>query len=817
MGKSPGTILEDPVGEDWKPDLRKARHDISEHFRDHDAVDLFSSLFKQLVTEQPKDPISHMIDFLKAQHPLHGPLKVIVSRAPGAEHVTLARQLADHFQLEYISAGEVLNIPGVDTSDGVFDDDAKVATTVMKTVQKANKKMHGFVLEAFPRTRFQTSFLKEYSIVPTHVLILKSDTDQIIERNRLIGEGSLDGDFVPPKELENRLRLHTCHTANALEPYADKLCMIDTTVDSDAILASMVKAVKMLPRSKGPKPPPRVIILGPRGVNVREHSRALASRLGAVHVDGTELLRRRSVNRAISVTGDKQKGLRAQEEQLQEAGRKPLAIVELPNVEELEGQDPLGMVGVRLRQRDCSRLGWVLSSFPNTSAFAECLAEDEYLVPTRVVVLHASAETCASRLECRRVDPVTGEVWTSEPEHADVRRRLQTRPEDQPAALAAAHKVFSESISDIVEILKFGGRCLEISADGPPEGVFTEIVEFVERPLPQLAPGESRPPKRTPSQATGAKPSGSSASKTGATRAKLGESAVATLEERVALAQSMYDVYFPGYAFPEWSLDMLAEGQLEDCARKVTFYYQHKDDIDLVKQVAKEREPVNIAMTREYSADKLQRLVGYSEGAYKKSNADFLMPNVAVYCPTPLRQGTNQTFVHVINVIGYGFDSKQQPDTAYFFSPSGKFKEERWDELLARMTAMWRYCFVCASRLGLKRVYLADVGGGAFSTFLNRDPSTSYERVKALTLPSVVAEFPHVEHCHLGRIPDAAFEGEMSTQLEDSLLVNAWDPWSMVGNGNEADFSLDGFFGRSTAMAVLCWPPVNPHIKYEAV
>ena len=30
-----------------------------------------------------------------------------------------------------------------------------------------------------------------------------------------------------------------------------------------------------------------------------------------------------------------------------------------------------------------------------------------------------------------------------------------------------------------------------------------------------------------------------------------------------------------------------------------------------------------------------------------------------------------------------------------------------------------------------------------------------------------------------------------------SLLVNAWDPWSMVGNGNAADDNLDGKFGRN--------------------
>lgn len=26
---------------------------------------------------------------------------------------------------------------------------------------------------------------------------------------------------------------------------------------------------------------------------------------------------------------------------------------------------------------------------------------------------------------------------------------------------------------------------------------------------------------------------------------------------------------------------------------------------------------------------------------------------------------------------------------------------------------------------------------------------------------------------------------------------------------------LDGFFGRSTAMAVLCWPDTNPYLQLE--
>lgn len=47
------------------------------------------------------------------------------------------------------------------------------------------------------------------------------------------------------------------------------------------------------------------------------------------------------------------------------------------------------------------------------------------------------------------------------------------------------------------------------------------------------------------------------------------------------------------------------------------------------------------------------------------------------------------------------------------------------------------------------------------------------------------------------------------------VCMNAWDPHSVVGNGNSIDDSLDGFFGRYSAMAYLCSPKVNPHINFE--
>jgi hypothetical protein len=50
-------------------------------------------------------------------------------------------------------------------------------------------------------------------------------------------------------------------------------------------------------------------------------------------------------------------------------------------------------------------------------------------------------------------------------------------------------------------------------------------------------------------------------------------------------------------------------------------------------------------------------------------------------------------------------------------------------------------------------------------------------------------------------------------QLADALFVNAWDPHSIVGNGNFNDNSLDGFIGRYTDMSPMSFHPTNPNIQ----
>ena len=53
------------------------------------------------------------------------------------------------------------------------------------------------------------------------------------------------------------------------------------------------------------------------------------------------------------------------------------------------------------------------------------------------------------------------------------------------------------------------------------------------------------------------------------------------------------------------------------------------------------------------------------------------------------------------------------------------------------------------------------------------------------------------------------FDDLTKEERDESLFVNAWDPWSIAGNGNRGDESLDGYYGRSTNVGVASWPLTN--------
>ena len=296
-------------------------------------------------------------------------------------------------------------------------------------------------------------------------------------------------------------------------------------------------------------------------------------------------------------------------------------------------------------------------------------------------------------------------------------------------------------------------------------------------------------------------------------------------------AKELYEIYYNLYRPPPQSLELTSKNYFNHIS-KYTFVYHYNDDLQKVRIITEQREPVNIEMNKYFDTYKMIEKFGYNKSGYSSlfsKNNKKLPPLIGIHCLCPVYFDNNSKpegdiRVHVINSIGIALDTTKQPDYKYFLN-------NNFLGIIERLAKSYNIVWKCANQFKLNRVILCKLGGGYFC---NNFPGNYLEDlfIPALiqSLNNNINNLPKIigimdtdnntseiikkivnEHgCDfecVGRIPDILYD-------ENTLYQNAWDPHSMVGNGNSGDNSLDGFFGRYTGMHFLCWPPTNPNIKY---
>merc|ERR1719409_300889 len=177
-----------------------------------------------------------------------------------------------------------------------------------------------------------------------------------------------------------------------------------------------------------------------------------------------------------------------------------------------------------------------------------------------------------------------------------------------------------------------------------------------------------------------------------------------------------------------------------------------------------------------------------------------------------------------------------QPDAKHFL-PLTPSKEE---DLLKRMGRIFDKIFAAAIKYERKVIVMAGFGCGAFSVLYRKDlfvnawmPAfrKSFSAWSTKLHEAQVEEISmmggHDDPTLKATIKNANFTskvytyfpepicGDLGARLGDTMFINAWDPWSIMGNGNFADHSLDGYIGRATAIAALGWPKTNPYLLLE--
>jgi hypothetical protein len=318
----------------------------------------------------------------------------------------------------------------------------------------------------------------------------------------------------------------------------------------------------------------------------------------------------------------------------------------------------------------------------------------------------------------------------------------------------------------------------------------------------------------------------------------------------IMVARTLLQRYNHGYSPPRWSHGELISSGNDSWykrSQKVTLFCHSYSDLTEVEQVARQREPVNIAMDKYYSTPHFDS--GYTE-LYK--NKQKLGPNFALYMLAKIKKGENYVLAHVINSIGFAFDSPNQPDQQYFLTNFETKKIEFEKALLD----MFRLIFACAKTKNLAKICFCYIGGSAFSNCFPNGNNRKFPAGSLEYMPYFMKAFSealaeavlrhHITHISMmgngiektqtimeqlsaqmntelnkynaieykfeGKIPDILTE-----ETQDTLFVNAWDPHSVVGNGNEGDLSIDGFFGRSSDMGFMSHPDINPYVLHNIV
>jgi hypothetical protein len=274
-------------------------------------------------------------------------------------------------------------------------------------------------------------------------------------------------------------------------------------------------------------------------------------------------------------------------------------------------------------------------------------------------------------------------------------------------------------------------------------------------------------------------------------------------------AKTVRRLYIAPYAFPAWVLDPSTWPTHR--FKETCVYYHSTDSQTDVETIMAEREPCNIGMERNYDQEGLFRAFGYREGGYSRISR----PNVAVYCHASIKLPEGMKHAHVINLIGLAFDTPEQPDFQHY-------SKKPLHDIVAAYARMWKLALAAAvDHPAIKTIQIYNVGGGAFAgPYYPQFNQTIFEPAFAHVHAGfekrgiTITGYDWTTHRFTGGfIPDCLSTADLDT----TLFVNAWDPWSLIGNGNERDQSLDGYWGRISNMAVLGWKHTNPHLQYVAV
>ena len=313
--------------------------------------------------------------------------------------------------------------------------------------------------------------------------------------------------------------------------------------------------------------------------------------------------------------------------------------------------------------------------------------------------------------------------------------------------------------------------------------------------------------------------------------------------------KKLYRVYDEGYQPPNFILKIHKNKIIEYMKNTIIYYEKNKDRI-----LSFTREPVNIEMERYYNLKKMYKYFGYEKSLYNEKSS-----NISIFTKTPIQiinYKNNRLIkldINVLNVIGIALDTKKQYD--YIRLNKIKNINKRIYEYESMVKSFFIKIKKCFYEKKFDILFLSAIGLGNFSLLsseLKIEQDKIFIKIFNETFQEIIQNnisnkkiilwcFPHntlniiknkknIYICNL-KLQDLLYNiydnnyyynikdniNRSQINIDKILFTNAYDPYSIVGNGNNNDNSLDGHFGRISAMSILSWPFTNPYIEYVKI
>jgi hypothetical protein len=274
--------------------------------------------------------------------------------------------------------------------------------------------------------------------------------------------------------------------------------------------------------------------------------------------------------------------------------------------------------------------------------------------------------------------------------------------------------------------------------------------------------------------------------------------------------------------------------------KSTIIYYEKEND----KILSFTREPVNIEMNRYYDLKKMYKYFGYNKSLYNEKSS-----NIAIFTKTPIKIKNIEMDINVLNVIGVALDSSKQYDyirlykiknidkrifeyknmvKLFFIKIKKCFLENNFELLFLSAIGLGNFSILCSSlRINQNKIF-NDIFHEIFKDIIENNilnkriilwcfPNNIIKNINNKNNISICNLYLDNLLLDINKNDNNYININKKIKVNKILFINAYDPYSIVGNGNNNDNSLDGYFGRISSMSILCWPFTNPFIKYVKI